>query len=118
MKKLWSGIKYDAEFIRGHTLQPQWYKVLKVFLLLGALGGYYAWFGGGKTLIFCGVFFGLSFLLHMAYRTKTRKFTQSWMDFVVTEKDGQLDYQPIGKFYYTIVIINLILGILLSQVLL
>ncbi len=117
MKKIWSEIKYDAEFIRGHTLQPQWYKILKVFLLLGALAGYTALFGVRKTLIFCGFFFGLSFLLHMAYRIKTRKFTQSWMDFVVTENEGQLDYQPIGKFYYTIVIINIMVGILLSQVL-
>ena len=117
MKKLWSEIKYDADFIRGHTLQPQWYKVLKVFLLVGAVGGYYALFGGRKTLIFCGVFFGLSFLLHMVYRIKTQKFTQSWLDFVVTEDDGQLTYQPIGKTYYSIVIINLLVGIFLSQVL-
>jgi len=118
MKKIWSEIKYDAEFIRGHTLQPQWYKVLKIFLLVGALGGYYAFFGWRKTLILCGIFFGLSLLLHMTYRIKTRRFTQSWLDFVVVEEDGQLHYQPIGKFYYSVVIVNLVLGVFLSQVLL
>jgi len=115
MKKILSEIKYDAEFIRGHTLQPQWYKILKVFLLLGILGGYYALFGGGKTLVLCVVFFGLSTALHIIYRIKTRKFTQSWLDFVVTDKDGQKSYQPIGKFYYLAVFINLIAAILLSQ---
>lgn len=115
LKKIWSEVKYDAEFIRGHTLQPQWYKVLKVFLLLGALVGYYALFGGRKTLIFCGVFFGLAIVLHLTYRIKTRKFTQSWLDFVVAEKDGQLSYQPIGKFYYSAVIFCLLAAILLSQ---
>jgi hypothetical protein len=54
----------------------------------------------------------------MIYRVKTDRYTQSWMDFVVTEEDGQLTYQPIGRFYYTVVLLNLILGILLSQVLL
>ena len=117
MKKFLSEIKYDAEFIRGHTLQPQWYKILKVFLLLGLLGGYFALFGGWKTLIFCGVFFGLSTALHMTYRIKTRKYTQSWMDFVVTEEDGQLSYQPIGKFYYRAVIFFLCTAILISQLL-
>ena len=115
MKKILSEIKFDAEFIRGHTLQPQWYKILKVFLLLGILGGYYALFGGWKTLIFCVVFFGLSTALHIIYRIKTRKFTQSWLDFVVTDTDGQKSYQRIGKFYYLAVFINLITAILLSQ---
>lgn len=119
MKKILSEIKYDAEFIRDHTLQPQWYKILKVFLLLGLLGGYYALFGGWKTLIFCVVFFGLSTVLHMTYRIKTRKYTQSWLDFVVVENDlGQRTYQRIGRYYYLVVSINFILAVILSQVLL
>lgn len=118
MKKILSEIKYDANFIRGHTLQPQWYKILKVFLLLGLLGGYFALFGGWKTLIFSGVFFGLSILLHMIYRIKTQKFSKSWLDFVVLEDDeGQRSYQRIGIYYYLAVSINLIAAILLSQIL-
>ena len=115
MKKIFVEILEDAKFIKGHTLQPEWYKILKVFLLLGFLGGYYALFGGRKILIFCGVFFSLAILVHMVYRIKTRKFTQSWLDFVVTEKDGQLHYQPIGKFYYSAVLFALCAAILLSQ---
>jgi hypothetical protein len=117
MKKIWAEIKFDAEFIRGHTLQPQWYKILKVFLLLGGLAGYYFLFGGKKTLIFSLVFFGLASLLHLIYRTKTQKFTRSWLGFVVTEVDGQPHYQPIGKFYYLAVLSCLIIAITLSQVL-
>ena len=117
MKKIWSEIKFDAEFIRGHTLQPQWYKILKVFFLVGGLVGYYLLFGGRKTLIFCLVFFGLAFLVHLTYRFKTKKFTRSWLDFVVTEVDGQKHYQPIGKFYYLAVISSLLIAIFLSQLL-
>ena len=118
MKKILSEIKYDADFIRGHTLQPQWYKILKVFLLLGLLGGYLALFGGWKTLIFFGVFFGLSTGLHMVYRVKTRRYTQSWRDFVVNENEtGERSYQRIGVYYYLIVIINLVAAFVLSQIL-
>ena len=118
MKKLWSEIKYDADFIRGHTLQPHWYKVLKVFLLLGLVGGYTALFGGRRTLIFCGVFFGLAFMLHMLYRIKTQKFSQSWLDFVVLDDgQGNLSYQRIGKYYYLAVLSFLVLAVVLSQVL-
>lgn len=115
MKKILSEIQYDAEFIKGHTLQPGWYKVLKVFLVLGMMGGYFVLFGGRKTLLFAGTFLALSLLVHMVYRVNTRKFTRSWLDFMVTEKDGQLFYQQIGKFYYLAILFNLFAAILLSQ---
>jgi len=118
MRKIISEIKYDAEFIRGHTLQPGWYKILKVFLLAGLLGGYFFLFGGWKTLIFCGVFFGLSIGLHLIYRSKTRKYTQSWLDFVVVEgEQGDRSYQRIGVYYYLAVCANLIAAVILSQIL-
>jgi hypothetical protein len=117
MKKFWSEVKFDAAFIRDHTLQPQWYKILKVFLLVGFLGGYTALFGGRKTLLFGAIFFGLSLLLHLVYRVNTRKFTQSWLDFIVTDDgQGNRSYQRIGKYYYFAVILNLILAVTLSQV--
>lgn len=118
MKKIISEIKHDAEFIRGHTLQPQWYKILKVFLVLGLLGGYYLIFGGRKTLLFGVVFFGLSLLVHMVYRTKTKRFSQSWLDFVVeVDEQGHKAYRRIGAYYYLAVILNLIAAIILSQIL-
>lgn len=119
MMKFFSEIKYDAEFIRGHSLQPKWYKALKVFLILGYLGGYYAFFGKGKTLLFCGIFFGLSILMHIIYRVKTHKFTQSWLDFVVFEDgQGHRSYRPIGPYYYLAVGFHFILAVILSQILL
>ncbi len=36
----------DARFIRDHELQPGWYKILKVVLLLGSIGVVYFAFGG------------------------------------------------------------------------
>jgi len=117
MKKIINEIVYDAKFIKGHTLQPQWYKILKVFLLLGLIIGYYLIFGGIKTLVFFGCFFGLGLVLHVVYRIKTKKFTQSWLDFKVTDNDGQLEYQRIGIYYYLAVAINGIVSFVISQVL-
>lgn len=103
------------DFIRGHTLQPQWYKILKVFLLLAGLAGYSFFFGWKRTLIFSLIFFGLASLVHLTYRAKTQKFTRSWLDFEVTEQEGRLQYRPIGKYYYLAVISSLLLAFLLSQ---
>jgi hypothetical protein len=57
MKKFLKEIIYDAEFIKDHQLQPGWYKVLKVFLLLGLAAGYFLFFGARKTLVFFAIFF-------------------------------------------------------------
>ena len=118
MKKILSEIKFDAEFIRRHTLQPQWYKILKVFVILGFLAVYDLLFGAAKTLLFCGVFFGLSLAVHFLYRIKTEKYTRSWLDFKVQEENGQLNYQRIGIYYYLLVSFNFLIAVLLSQVLL
>lgn len=75
MGKLLDEIKYDANFIRGPQLQPRWYKILKVFLILGFLAGYTVLFGIKRTLVFSGLFFSLSLLVHMVYRINTKKFT-------------------------------------------
>jgi hypothetical protein len=117
MKKIFNEILYDAKFIKGHTLQPQWYKILKVFLLLGLIAGYYLIFGGIRTLAFFGCFFGLSLVVHMVYRIKTNKFTQSWLDFRVSDNNGQLEYQRIGAYYYLAVAINGVISLLISQLL-
>ena len=115
MKELLEEIQFDAQFIKGHQLQPGWYKILKVFLILGFLIGYAVWFGVGKTLVFCAIFFLLSLVVHMVYRIKTEKYTRSWLDFVVVEEDGENVPRKIGPYYYIAVITNLVVGILISQ---
>ena len=115
MRKILKEILYDAKFIKGHTLQPQWYKIFKVFLLLGLIVGYTLIFGGQKALIFFGCFFGLSLIMHIVYSINTKKFTQSWLDFKVEEKDGQLEYQRIGVYYYSLVAVFVITAFALSQ---
>ena len=116
MKKLFKEIKHDFDFIKSHTLQPKWFKLLKVFLLLGFLGGYYYLFGLAKTLIFIISFTFLSAILHFVYRAKTKRWTHSWLDFVVFEEDGEMKYKRIGKFYYSAIIVNVLLSFILSQV--
>jgi len=117
MKKFLEEIKFDAKFIKGHTLQPKWYKILKVFFMLGFLAGFFFLFGGKKTLLFCGLFLSLSLIVHMVYRTNTKKYTQSWLDFKVTDNDGQMEYQRIGIYYYLAVALNGIVSFVISQLL-
>ena len=108
-------IKDDAGFIKSHTLQPQWYKILKVFLVLGFLGTHLFFYGSRKTLIFSGLFFSLSLVVHMLYRIKTEKFTTSWLDFNVTEINGQLEYERIGFCYYSFILFNIVLSLLVAH---
>jgi hypothetical protein len=117
MGKLMDDVKTDASFIKSHTLQPQWYKILKVFILLGAMVGYFLIFGLRKTVVFFGVFFLMSLIVHMVYRVKTKTWRQSWLDFVVVEEEnGELRYERIGKYYYSAVLCNAILALIVSQV--
>ncbi len=111
MRKFLDAIVYDAKFIKGHTLQPRWYKIVKVILLATALAASVFIFGAQKTLAFVGIFFSLSLFVHLVYRAKTGKFTKSWLDFVVQEIDGQLKYERIGIYYYLAVVINLLLSL-------
>ena len=115
MQKFIRSIRYDARFIRDHELQPGWYKIFKVVLLLGMIVGYFLIYGLSKTLIFLGCFFGLGLVVHMVYRIKTEKFTKSWLDFQVMEIDGRLKYDRIGFYYYSAVIVNGLISYILSQ---
>jgi len=117
MGKLLKEITEDANFIKGHTLQPQWYKILKIFLVLGLFGGHFFIFGFIKTLVFLGSFIFLSLLVHILYRVKTEKFTRTWLDFKVKEEDGQLVYERIGLFYYSIILLNMLISLLIAQLL-
>jgi hypothetical protein len=117
MPKLIHEIRDDAQFVKGHSLQPEWFKVAKIFILLGFLVGYALLFGWRKMLIFLVCFLFLMFLVHMAYRIQTHQYTQSWLDFVVVEQDGRRTYQRIGKYYYAAILMNAGISIWISQVL-
>jgi hypothetical protein len=114
MSKLMDEIKYDANFIKGHTLQPKWWKVLKVFIVLGFLVGFYLLVGLVKTVVFAAVFFFLMTIVHLVYRWKTKKFKQSWLDFIVIEEEDGLRYERIGIYYYSAIVINLIIALVIS----
>ncbi len=116
MSKVINEIKDDVNFIKDHTLQPQWYKIFKVFMILGFLVGYCFLFGMLKTVIFFVTFISLSLVVHMVYRVKTRKWTRGWLDFVVTEEEGEPKATSIGGFYYTAVVINVLISLAISQV--
>jgi hypothetical protein len=109
--------RYDVHFVSSHTLQPGWYKIAKVFILIGFLVGYALLFGVNKTLIFLGTFFVLAAALHILYRVKTEKFTQTWMDFVVIHESGEMKMKRIGIFYYSCILLFAIAAVVVSQVL-
>lgn len=117
MKKLADETKYDLNYLKSHTLQPQWFKILKVFILLGVLVGYYLLFGWQATLIFCVTFSTLMLMVHFTYRTKTNKYTTSWLDFVVIQEGEKLKTKRIGKYYYSAVIMSALIAFLVSQIL-
>jgi hypothetical protein len=117
MKKLMDELKLDFNFVKSHSLQPKWYKILKVFILLGFLIGYYFLFGWKKTMLFLAAFIILSTLVHLIYRSKTNKWKQSWLDFIVVEENCEMKPKRIGKYYYSAIIINTILSLVISQLL-
>jgi hypothetical protein len=110
-------IRYDVNYVKTHTLQPRWYKIAKIFILIGFLVGYALLFGLGKTLIFFGVFLVLAAALHMLYRVKTKKFSQTWMDFVVYKENGETKMKRIGRFYYSCLLASMVVAVTVSQVL-
>jgi hypothetical protein len=116
MARLMDEIKLDLSYLRSHTLQPKWFKIVKIFILLGLLVGYAYLFGLARTALFFAAFVALSLVVHFAYRTNTKKWTQSWLDFVViAEEDGETRTKRIGKFYYAAVTINLVLAVAISR---
>jgi hypothetical protein len=115
MPDLVRGILYDARFIRGHQLQPGWYKLLKVVILVVAIGAYVLLFGWARTAVFGGVFLLLSLVVHFVYRARTDRFTRTWLDFRVEEVDGRMVPVSIGRFYYSAVAINAAVAFAVSQ---
>ena len=115
MSRLLEEIKTDLNFVKGHTLQPKWFKVLKVFILLAAIAGSYHWWGLARTAAFFAVFFFLMLLVHLTYRFKTRTFTRTWLDFVVVEENGVRRASSIGIFYYLSILINATIAFAISQ---
>jgi hypothetical protein len=71
------GISYDAKFIRDHKLQPGWFNVLKVVILVGAPVAYALLFGWKRATVFVAMFLLLSLVVHYTYRAKTDRLTRS-----------------------------------------
>ena len=84
---------------------------------MGFLVGYYHLFGIIKTVIFFVIFIFLSSLVHLLYRAKTNKWKRSWLDFVVVEENNEIKAKSIGKFYYSAIVLNTILSLVISQML-
>ncbi len=117
MARLLQGIRDDLRFVRAHSLQPEWYKALKVLILVGFLLAYWALFGLKRTAIFLAAFLLLSLGLHLLYRSGTHAWKRSWADFVVAEQDGEVRPQRIGIFYYSAIVLNAALSVAVSQLL-
>ena len=108
-------VRDDLNFIKSHSLQPQWYKVLKVFIIVGVLIAYYYLFGFFKIAIFFAAFLFLGLLVHLIYRVMTNKWRHSWLDFVVVETKNGTKPESIGKFYYLALTLNTLISVMISQ---
>jgi fatty acid desaturase len=117
MSKLIDEIKYDLSFLKSHTLQPKWFKILKVFILFGFLTGYVLLFGWAAMFLFFITFVLLMAVVHFTYRIKTKKYTRNWLDFDVVDESAERKTKRIGKYYYPAIIVNAILSFILSQLL-
>jgi uncharacterized membrane protein YfcA len=117
MEKILNEIKYDLEFLRSHTLQPKWFKVLKVFILLGVFIGYFFLFGLPATILFIATFVTLMLVVHLIYRKETNRYTASWLDFVVVEDGKEIKSKRIGKYYYPAIAVNAVISVIVSQLL-
>jgi len=116
MSNLLNEIKVDLAFVRSHTLQPKWYKPLKVVILVGFLAGYGYLFGLARMAAFLVNFLLLSLVVHLIYRAKTQRWQHSWLDFVVAEEHGKPVAQRIGRFYAAVVL-NAALAVVINQAL-
>lgn len=114
MGKVIDEIKVDAQFIRSHTLQPGWYKLMKIFILLGVLAFIWWMWGLPRMLVFLLGFVTLSLFLHLAYRAGTHKFQKSWLDFKVVYEEGKPRAKSIGAFYYAAILVNAVIAALIS----
>jgi hypothetical protein len=117
MTHLLEEIKHDVQFVKSHSLQPKWYKALKVVILAIFVVGYGYLFGLARTAVFFASFLFLSLLVHLLYRAKTQRWQRTWLDFVVTEENDKMVAKSIGKYYYTAVVLNTILSVVISQAL-
>ena len=115
MNKILKEIQYDLNFLRSHTLQPGWFKILKVFLLAGFLVGYGLLFGIQKTALFLSIFLSLSLFIHFLYRVKTHKYTRSWLDFTIANTHNGGRPSRIGPYYYLAIVINTVSSLIISQ---
>jgi hypothetical protein len=97
-------LKKDIEFIKGHRLQPAWFKIMKIFVLAGIITVYVLLLGPLKTIVWLIVFLGLAAIVHFSYRAGTRVFTRSWLDFQVVEKKTGREFKRIGPYYYIFVL--------------
>jgi hypothetical protein len=97
-------IKKDIAFLKKHTLQPTWWKIAKVFILLVSITIIWIIFGILKTIIWFSIIIILGLIVHFTYRIKTHTYKKSWMDFKVKETDGELTYERIGLLYYSLVV--------------
>jgi hypothetical protein len=67
-------------------------------------------------MVFLASFISLSLLVHLLYRAKTNKWTKSWLDFVVVEEGHERRVRSIGKFYYSAIVLNTLVSVVISQV--
>lgn len=97
---LGDGIKTDLDFLKRHDLQPGWWKLGKVVVLVGIIVALVLTRGWRAALIWVATMLLCMGTVHFIYRAKTRKYTVAWADFRVDPNDKR---RRFGTLYYPLV---------------
>lgn len=94
-------IKPDLNAILDTDVQPMWFKILKIIILI--VGGGTLWITAGFkwfTVILLSLLFS-GLIIHFFYRIKTKTYTKEWMGWKPKTATGS---RFIGKEYYIMII--------------
>jgi hypothetical protein len=91
-------------------------KIIKVFILAGLLEGNSFISGPPKTLLFLTAFLILCALIHLTYPSKTCKWAQTWLGFIVGKEDNSTKFKRIVIYYYSTILVSAIISLVICQV--
>ncbi|MDD8025070.1 MAG: hypothetical protein PHI34_01055 [Acidobacteriota bacterium] len=107
-------IRTDISFLKGHDLQPKWWKFGKILFLTGIIVALVLIWGWVSALVWFAVFVACANVVHFMYRAKTNKYTVDWADFRIDPKNRR---RKFGTLYYPLVAASLALATIIMLLL-
>lgn len=117
MSKVIREIVDDLSFIRSHPLEPHRSMVFKIFMIPGFLAGFCFLFGMIKTILFLITFLILKLGGSHGLSGESQDVEAQLARSVLPEEDGEPKATGIGKFCYTVVVVNLLISPAINRLL-